>query len=66
MILFSDIINTLGWYHGYKERSLYNEYILNRNLKPKTIRSYTRKLKIYCQVTGLTPTQLIEQAEDNG
>ena len=45
------------------------EFILNRNLKPATIRSYTRKLQIYCEITGLNPTQLIEQAEedeDNG
>ena len=52
-----------------KKDHLYKEYVLNRNLKPGTIRSYTQKLQIYSKVTGLTLTQLIEQAEedeDNG
>lgn len=52
-----------------KQDPIYREFILNRNLRPETVRSYTRKLQIYCQITGLNPTQLIEQAEedeDNG
>ena len=44
---------------------LYKEYVLNRKLKPETIRSYTRKLQIYSKVTELTLTQLIEEAEDD-
>ena len=44
---------------------LYKEYVLNRNLKPETIRSYNWKLRIYCEVTGLSLTQLIEEAEDD-
>jgi integrase len=48
-----------------KKDILYKEYVLNRNLKFGTIRSYTRKLQIYSEVTGLTLSQLIEQAEDD-
>ncbi|HSP86707.1 MAG TPA: hypothetical protein VLN45_01125, partial [Ignavibacteriaceae bacterium] len=47
-----------------KKDHLYKEYVLDRNLKPGTIRSYTRKLQIYSKVTGLTLTQLIEEAEE--
>jgi integrase len=43
--------------------NLFNEYVKYRNLKSETIRSYTRKITIYSIVTGLTPTQLIEEAE---
>ena len=42
--------------------SLYLEYIHYRDLRPETIRSYTRKL-IYSYITGMTLTQLIEEAE---
>jgi site-specific recombinase XerD len=52
-----------------KQDPIFREFILNRNLKSETVRSYTRKLQIYCQISGLSPTQLIEQAEedeDNG
>lgn len=42
----------------------YIDFVLNRNLKPESIRSYKRKFVIYCQVTGLTPSQLIEEAEN--
>lgn len=48
---------------------LFKEYVKYRNLKPETIRSYSRKITIYSTVTGHTPTQLIEEAEideDNG
>lgn len=48
---------------------LFKEYVKYRNLKSETIRSFTRKITIYSIVTGLTPTQLIEEAEmdeDNG
>ena len=48
-----------------KNDPLYKEFVLNRNLKPETIRSYNRKLRIYCEVTGLSLTQLIEEAEDD-
>ena len=41
----------------------YIDFVLNRNLKPESIRSYKRKFVIYCQVTGLSPSQLIEEAE---
>ncbi len=44
---------------------LYIEFVLNRNLKPGSIRSYKRKFIIYCQVTGLSPSQLIEEAEND-
>ena len=40
--------------------SLYVEYIHYRNLRPETIRSYTRKLTIYSNITGMTVTDLIE------
>lgn len=43
---------------------LYVEFVLKRNLKPSSIRSYKRKFVIYSQVTGLTPSQLIEEAEN--
>jgi len=42
---------------------LYREYIHFRNLRPETVRSYTRKLTIYSQITGMTLTDLIEEAE---
>lgn len=42
---------------------LYREYTHFRNLRPETIRSYTRKLTIYSQITGMTLTDLIEEAE---
>jgi len=42
---------------------LFKEYVQYRSLKPETIRSYTRKLTIYSIVTGMTPTQFIEEAE---
>lgn len=48
---------------------LFKEYVKYRNLKPETIRSYSRKITIYSTVTGHTPTHLIEEAEideDNG
>ena len=48
-----------------KKDHLYKEYVLNRNLKPGTIRIYTQKLQIYSKVTELTLTQLIEQAEED-
>src|SRR5664279_2398278 len=44
---------------------LYVEYIHYRNLRPETIRSYTRKLTIYSNITGMTLTQLIEEAESD-
>jgi hypothetical protein len=44
---------------------LFKEYVKYRNLKPETIRSYSRKITIYSIVTGHTPTQLIEQAEED-
>jgi integrase len=44
---------------------LYIEYIHYRNLRPETIRSYTRKLTIYSNITGMTLTQLIEEAESD-
>ena len=42
---------------------LFNEYVHFRNLRSETIRSYSRKLTIYSMVTGLTPKELIEEAE---
>ena len=48
-----------------KNDPIYKEFVLNRNLKPETIRSYNQKLRIYCEVTGFSQTQLIEQAEDD-
>ncbi len=39
------------------------EYFNYRNLKPETIWSYSRKLTIYSNVTGMTLTELIEEAE---
>ena len=48
-----------------KKDPIYKEFILNRNLKPATIHSYTRKLQIYCEIASLNPTQLIEQAEED-
>ncbi|MFY9637261.1 MAG: hypothetical protein WAK14_00480 [Methanobacterium sp.] len=45
--------------------ALYIEYIHYRNLRPETIRSYTRKLTIYSNITGMTLTQLIEEAESD-
>lgn len=44
---------------------LYVEYIHYRNLRPETIRSYTRKLTIYSNIAGMTLTQLIEEAESD-
>ena len=46
------------------EDNLYKEYVLNRKLKPETIRSLLVNC-IYSRVTGLSLTQLIEQAEDD-
>ena len=46
-----------------KNDPLFKEYVQYRSLKPETIRSYTRKLTIYSIVTGITPTQFIEEAE---
>lgn len=48
--------------------SLYTEFLHYRNLSPETIRSYTLKLTMYSLITGMTLTQLIEEAktdEDN-
>lgn len=42
---------------------LFKEYVQYRSLKPEPIRSYTRKLTIYSIITGMTPTQFIEEAE---
>lgn len=39
------------------------EFIENRNLRPNTITTYTQALKNYSTYTGLTPTELIEEAE---
>lgn len=39
------------------------DFLENRNLKPATIDQYTKQLTQYCKYTGLTPTQLIEEAE---
>ena len=45
--------------------ALYIEYIHYRNLRLETIRSYTRKLTIYSNITGMTLTELIEEAESD-
>jgi hypothetical protein len=42
---------------------LYIEFMNYRNLSSATIKSYNRKLTIYSIITGMTPTQLIEEAE---
>ena len=42
---------------------LYTEFLHYRNLSPGTIKSYTRKLTMYSMITGMTLTELIEEAE---
>lgn len=45
------------------------KFINSRNLKPNSISVYRISLKNYCNYTGLTPTQLINEADeeyDNG
>jgi hypothetical protein len=44
---------------------LFKEYVQYLSLKPETIRSYTRKLTIYSIVTGMTPTQFIEEVDED-
>jgi hypothetical protein len=39
------------------------EFLQNRSLKPNTIINYTEALKKYSTFTGLTPNQLILEAE---
>ena len=41
----------------------FKEFLQNRNLKPNSIINYTQALKSYSTYTELTPTELIEQAE---
>jgi len=43
---------------------IFQEVIKDRGLKPPTIQLYTYAFTKYCKTTGLTPTQLIEEAED--
>ncbi len=50
---------------NFENDPLYKEFVLNRNLKPGSIKSYKRKFVIYYQVTGLSPSQLIEEAEND-
>jgi len=40
------------------------KFINGKNWKPNTIRLYKVCLKNYCNYTGLTPTQLIYEADD--
>ena len=40
------------------------DFLENRHLKPASIDQYTRQLKQYCKFTKKTPTELIEEAED--
>lgn len=46
---------------------LEDEYVINfttsRNLKLNSIKIYKNCLKNYCNYTGLTPTQLIDEAD---
>lgn len=47
-----------------KEDPLLQEFIKNRGLKKSTIMSYCYSLRLYQKTTNLTPTILIEEAED--
>lgn len=39
------------------------DLFMNRNLKPATRTSYTKVMKDYCKFIGLTPTELINEAD---
>jgi integrase len=43
---------------------LIQEYIQNHGIKPNTIIQYKKALNIYCNFLGMTPNELIEEAED--
>lgn len=43
---------------------LFNEFIVSRQLRDSTIKTYTRPLKLYFEVTGKNVTELIQEAED--
>ena len=39
------------------------EFLKNRSLKENTVKKYLRHLTIYSEITGLTPSELIDQAK---
>ncbi|MGB9979413.1 tyrosine-type recombinase/integrase [Methanobacterium sp.] len=41
------------------------EFLQNLNVRKTTQEIYIKRLKVYCQFTGKTPTQLIEEAEED-
>lgn len=41
------------------------EFIQNLNVRKTTQEIYIKRLKVYCEFTGKTPTQLIEEAEED-
>ncbi|MEN6291071.1 MAG: hypothetical protein ABFD07_03500, partial [Methanobacterium sp.] len=47
-----------------KEDPHLTDFLENRHLKPASIDQYTRQLKQYCKFTEKTPTELIEEAEE--
>ena len=41
------------------------EFLQNLNIRKTTQEIYIKRLKVYCEFTGKTPTQLIEEAEED-
>jgi len=46
------------------EDSLFKSFIVNRGIRKATIKRYKRQLELYCTFLDKTPTELIDQAEN--
>jgi integrase len=46
-----------------QEDVVFEDYLEEKQLKPRTIELYIYHMQKYCNVTGMTPTQLLEEAE---
>ena len=47
-----------------KKDEVVQEYFLAKNIRQSTKKLYTRRLRYYCNFVGKTPTELIEEAEN--
>jgi site-specific recombinase XerD len=47
----------------YEDRH-FQDWVRSRNIRESTIKEYEKSLRPYCVFIGKTPTELIEEAED--
>lgn len=46
-----------------QEDSVFEDYLEEKQLRPRTIELYTYHMIKFCNVTGMTPMQLLDEAE---